>query len=168
MFGAAEGDRLGWALIPGLDATRRDEICYTTEAFVGLFAETPIAAPSVPEFLERAVVFANENLWGTLNATLLVHPKSLADREVALAFEKAVADLRYGTVAVNHWAAIGYGLVVTPWGAFPGHDRTDIQSGTGIVHNTLMFSRVEKSVVRAPSGSSLNRSGSPPTGPPTN
>ncbi len=150
VFGAAEGDRLGWALIPGLDATRRDEICYTTEAFVGLFAETPIAAPSVPAFLERAVAFANESLWGTLNATLLVHPKSLADPEVALAFEKAVADLRYGTVAVNHWAAIGYGLVVTPWGAFPGHDRTDIQSGTGIVHNTLMFSRVEKSVVRAP------------------
>ncbi|HEV7515188.1 MAG TPA: aldehyde dehydrogenase family protein [Thermoanaerobaculia bacterium] len=150
VFGEAEGERLAWALIPGLDASRRDEICYTTEAFVGLFAETPLAARSVPAFLDQAVAFANESLWGTLNATLLVHPKSLADPEVARAVEKAVAGLRYGTVAVNHWAAIGYGLVVTPWGAFPGHDRTDIQSGTGIVHNTLMFSQVEKSVVRAP------------------
>jgi acyl-CoA reductase-like NAD-dependent aldehyde dehydrogenase len=150
VFGEAEGERLAWALIPGLDAARRDEICYTTEAFAGLFAETPIAAASVPEFVEQAVTFANESLWGTLNATLLVHPKSLAVPEVARAVEKAIADLRYGTVAVNHWAAIGYGLVVTPWGAFPGHDRTDIQSGTGIVHNTLMFSRVQKSVVRAP------------------
>jgi acyl-CoA reductase-like NAD-dependent aldehyde dehydrogenase len=150
VFGEAEGERLAWALIPGLDAARRDEICYTTEAFAGLCAETPIAASSTLEFLEQAVTFANESLWGTLNATLLVHPKSLADVSVARAVEKAVADLRYGTVAVNHWAAIGYGLVVTPWGAFPGHDRTDIQSGTGIVHNTLMFSRVEKSVVRAP------------------
>ena len=101
-------------------------------------------------FLEQAVAFANESLWGTLNSTLLVHPKSLADPAVSQAFEKAVADLRYGTVAINHWAAIGFGLVVTPWGAFPGHPRTDIQSGSGIVHNTLMFSRVEKSVVRAP------------------
>lgn len=150
LFGEADGDRLAWALIPGVDATRRDEICYTTEAFAGLFAETPLEAPSVPAFLAQAVAFANESLWGTLNATLLVHPKTLADPAVAPAFEKAVADLRYGTVAINHWAAIGYGLVITPWGAFPGHPRTDIQSGTGVVHNTLMFSRVEKSVVRAP------------------
>jgi hypothetical protein len=150
VFGETDGERLAWALIPGLAAASRDEICYTTEAFAGLFAETPVEAASVPAFLEAAVAFANETLWGTLNATLLVHPKSLADPAVAQAFEKAVADLRYGTVAINHWAAIGYGLVVTPWGAFPGHPRTDIQSGTGIVHNTLMFSRVEKSVVRAP------------------
>jgi hypothetical protein len=26
----------------------------------------------------------------------------------------------------------------------------DIQSGSGVVHNTLMFSKVEKAVVRAP------------------
>jgi hypothetical protein len=51
---------------------------------------------------------------------------------------------------VNHWAATGYALVVTPWGAYPGHTPQDIQSGTGVVHNTLMFSRVEKGVVRAP------------------
>ena len=150
LYGEADGDRLAWALIPGLDATRRNEICYTTEAFAGLFAETPLEAPSVAAFLEQAVAFANESLWGTLNATLLVHPKTLADPATSQAFEKAVAELRYGTVAINHWAAIGYGLVVTPWGAFPGHPRTDIQSGTGIVHNTLMFSRVDKSVVRAP------------------
>jgi acyl-CoA reductase-like NAD-dependent aldehyde dehydrogenase len=150
VFGEGEGERLPWALIPGLDAARRDEICYTTEAFAGIFAETPIAADSVAGYVEKAVAFANETLWGTLNATLLVHPKSLADPAVAKAVETAITGLRYGTVAVNHWAAIGYGLVVTPWGAFPGHDRQDIQSGTGIVHNTLMFSRVEKSVVRAP------------------
>jgi hypothetical protein len=53
-------------------------------------------------------------------------------------------------VAINHWAALGYGLVVTPWGAFPGHTPQDIQSGTGFVHNTLLFSRVQKGVVRAP------------------
>jgi hypothetical protein len=69
---------------------------------------------------------------------------------VAAAVERAIAGLRYGTVAVNHWAALGYGLVVTPWGAFPGHTPWDIQSGTGVVHNSLMFSRAQKGVVRAP------------------
>jgi hypothetical protein len=61
-----------------------------------------------------------------------------------------VADLRYGTVAVNHWSALGFALGVTTWGAFPGHPRNDIASGTDVVHNTLMFSRAEKTVVRAP------------------
>jgi acyl-CoA reductase-like NAD-dependent aldehyde dehydrogenase len=149
-IGGPEGDRLAWALIPGLDPGQRDEICYSTEAFAGLFGETPLSAPSPAAFVDQAVAFCNERLWGTLNATLLVHPKSLRDPEVGKAVERAIADLRYGTVAINHWAAIGYGLVVTPWGAFPGHDRTDIQSGTGVVHNTLMFSKVQKSVVRAP------------------
>ncbi|HVT57101.1 MAG TPA: aldehyde dehydrogenase family protein [Thermoanaerobaculia bacterium] len=141
---------LPWTLIAGLDPGKEGEICFTTEAFCSLFGEAPIAAASVADYVERAVAFANERLWGTLNASLIVHPAALRDPAVAAAVEKAIADLRYGTVSVNHWAAIGYGLVVTPWGAFPGHTRQDIQSGTGVVHNTLMFSRVEKSVVRAP------------------
>jgi len=152
-FGAAAGtpaDRLPWTLIPHLDPGARGDICYTTEAFCGLFAETAIAAGGIPEYLERAVAFANDSLWGTLNATLIVPPTALADPAIAAAVERAIADLRYGTVSVNHWAAIGYGLVVTPWGAYPGHTAQDIQSGTGVVHNTLMFSRVQKSVVRAP------------------
>jgi acyl-CoA reductase-like NAD-dependent aldehyde dehydrogenase len=149
-FGEEAGDRLPWTLIPRLDPGARGDICYTTEAFCGLFAETAIAAAGIPDYLERAVAFANDSLWGTLNVTLIVPPAALADPAVAAAVERAIADLRYGTVSVNHWAAIGYGLVVTPWGAYPGHTAQDIQSGTGVVHNTLMFSRAQKSVVRAP------------------
>jgi acyl-CoA reductase-like NAD-dependent aldehyde dehydrogenase len=149
-FGDKTGDLLPWTLIHSLDPQSREDICYTTEAFCGVFAETPIAAASVPEYLERAVAFANETLWGTLNATLIVHPAALRDRAVRQAVEKAIADLRYGTVSVNHWAALGYGLVITPWGAFPGHPPDDIQSGTGVVHNTLMFDKPQKNVIRAP------------------
>jgi acyl-CoA reductase-like NAD-dependent aldehyde dehydrogenase len=147
---AAGGDILPWTLIPGLDPGVADDICFTTEAFCGVFGETPIAAPSVAEYVDRAVDFANDTLWGTLNITLLVSPAALADPATSAAVERAVANLRYGTVSINHWAALGYGLVVTPWGAYPGHTAEDIQSGTGVVHNTLMFSRVQKSVVRAP------------------
>ncbi len=147
---AGGAPRLPWTLIAAVDPAARGDICFTTEAFCGLFAATAIAADSVPQYIERAVAFANDTLWGTLNVTLLVSPAALADPEVAAAVEGAIAALRYGTVSVNHWAAIGYGLGVTPWGAYPGHTAQDIQSGTGVVHNTLMFSRVEKSVVRAP------------------
>jgi hypothetical protein len=41
-------------------------------------------------------------------------------------------------------------LAQTTWGAFPGHRRNDIQSGVGVVHNSLLFDRPQKSVVRAP------------------
>jgi acyl-CoA reductase-like NAD-dependent aldehyde dehydrogenase len=149
-FGTRGGDRLPWVLIPGLDSTKRDDIAFTTEAFCGVFGETGLEASTVPEFVDKAVAFCNGTLWGTLNVTLIVHPKSMEDPDTAKAVERAIANLRYGTVSVNHWAAIGYGLVVTPWGAFPGHTPQDIQSGVGVVHNTLMFSRVQKTVVRSP------------------
>jgi hypothetical protein len=150
IFGQRAGDRLPWMLIPGLDPSNRDDIAFTTEAFCGIFGETGLEADSVPEFIDRAVAFCNNVLWGTLNVTMIIHPESLKDPGVASAFDRALADLRYGTVSVNHWAAIGFGLVVTPWGAFPGHTPQDIKSGVGVVHNTLMFDKVQKSVVRAP------------------
>ncbi len=149
-FGQAGTDELPWTLIPGVDPRATDDICFTTEAFCSLFAETAVEAASVPEYLDRSVELANKHLWGTLNATIIVHPRSLKDPSVAAAVERAIAGLRYGTVAVNYWAAAGYALAVTPWGAFPGHTFDDIQSGTGVVHNTLMFSRSQKSVLRAP------------------
>jgi acyl-CoA reductase-like NAD-dependent aldehyde dehydrogenase len=150
VFGARAGDRLPWVLIPGLDAANRDDIAFTTEAFCGIFGETGLEASTVPEYIDKAVAFCNGTLWGTLNVTLIVHPKSLEDPDTAKAVERAIANLQYGTVSVNHWAAMGYGLVVTPWGAFPGHTPQDIRSGVGVVHNTLMFSRVQKTVVRSP------------------
>ncbi|MEM9555564.1 MAG: aldehyde dehydrogenase family protein [Acidobacteriota bacterium] len=149
---AAEGE-LPWTLIPGVDPEARDdesEIAFRQEAFCSVLAETTLEAPTVVEYIERAVEFCNRRLWGTLNVSLLVHPRSLLDRRVAAAVEQAIADLRYGTVAVNCWPAVGYGLVTTTWGAYPGHTLDDIQSGTGVVHNTLMFDQAEKSVVRAP------------------
>ncbi len=149
-FGDGNDGRLPWTLIPGLDPDRRDEICYTTEAFCGVTGETAIPAASVPEFLERAVALCNDRLWGTLNAALIVHPKTAADPVLGPAVERAVAELRYGTVSLNHWPAIGFALAVLPWGAYPGHTPEDIQSGTGVVHNTLMFSRAEKAVLRGP------------------
>jgi len=64
--------------------------------------------------------------------------------------ERAIAGLRYGTIGVNHWAALSYVLSAAPWGAFPGHTLDAIGSGIGVVHNTLMFSRPQKSVLRGP------------------
>ncbi|HEY7127051.1 MAG TPA: aldehyde dehydrogenase family protein [Ktedonobacterales bacterium] len=146
---AAEG-QLPWTLVTGVDSARHDDICFTTEAFCGLFSETTLEAANAAEFLDRAVEFANEHIWGTLNATILIHPVSLKDPAVAAALERAIANLRYGNVGINYWAGTSFVLGTTTWGAFPGHPLHDIQSGTGVVHNTLMFSRPQKTVLRGP------------------
>jgi hypothetical protein len=149
-FGMRDDRRLPWALIADLDARARDDICFTTEAFCGVFGELPLPSADVADYLERAVAFANDSLWGSLNATLIVHPSSMRHPEIGAAVERAVAELRYGTVSINHWSGLGFALGVTPWGAFPGQARNDIRSGIGVVHNSLMFSQVEKTVIRAP------------------
>lgn len=147
--GSVDG-QLPWTFIQSIDSSETDDICFRKEAFLGLFAETAIDADDPKDFLGKAVAFANENLWGNLSATIVVHPKSLQDPLIAAAVDQAIADLRYGSVIVNHWGALAYYMAITPWGAYPGNQPTDIQSGVGKVNNPLMFDEAEKSVLWAP------------------
>lgn len=149
LFGTEGVDRLPWTLIPNVNPEDTDDICFKREAFCGLFAETALDAPSVASFLDRAVDFANQTLWGTLCATIIVHPKSLRDPSIAAAVDRAVSDLRYGTVSLNMLVYYS-GYVGSPWGGLPGQDIYDIQSGVGKTFNMFMFDRPEKSVVKAP------------------
>jgi acyl-CoA reductase-like NAD-dependent aldehyde dehydrogenase len=127
-----------------------DDICFRSEAFCGLMAETSLVAASPTAFVDQAVEFCNEVLWGTLSATVLAPPSIQRDGDVAAALERAVSDLRYGAIGFNIWHAHAFALASPSWGAFPGHPLTDIQSGRGVVGNALMFRHPEKSVLRAP------------------
>ncbi len=51
---------------------------------------------------------------------------------------------------MNVWSGVGFLIAQAAWGAFPGHERTDIQSGSGTVHNAYLFDRPQKSVVQGP------------------
>ncbi len=147
---AVEGG-LPFTLIPDVDAADPDDIVFTTESFCGVISETALDAPrSVPAFIDEAVRLCNDQLWGNLSATLLVHPRSMADPEVAAAVERAVEQLHYGSVGINLWAGINFLFVSTPWGAYAGNELTDIQSGRGTVHNTYLLEDVEKTVIRGP------------------
>lgn len=138
---------LPWGLITGVDPTG-EHICFTQESFCGLAAETSLEAEDAGSFLKAATSFANERLWGSLNACLIIDPKTAKANSATL--EQAIEELRYGSVSVNHWPALSYGMGVTAWGAFPGHTRQDIQSGVGFVHNTYLLEGVQKTVVRGP------------------
>jgi acyl-CoA reductase-like NAD-dependent aldehyde dehydrogenase len=139
---------LPWTLIPGLDPADRREPLYSIDAFCPIVAETSVGSPDPLEYLHHAVGFVNERVWGTLSASIIVHPRTLADRELGPAVERAIAQLRYGAVGINTWPALLSALVAPPWGAHPSSSAGDIQSGRGWIHNTAMLEDIEKTVLR--------------------
>jgi len=149
-YGGGPDDALPWTFIRGVPPGQTGDICFNVESFFGQVAETALTAPSAAAFVDAAVAFCNDVVWGTLGATIIVSPSSLEDEDVAESVDRAVADLRYGSIGVNLWHALSFAMGSTTWGAYPGHVRTDIQSGTGVVGNAAMFDRPQKSVVRGP------------------
>ncbi len=100
------------------------------------------------QFLRRAVDTVNDTFVGTLGVNILAEPGSI--RALGSTFDDLVADLRYGTVAINAWTGLGFLSPAATWGAFPGHTVDDVQSGIGIVHNALLIDGAERTVVRGP------------------
>jgi len=139
---------LPFTIIPGLDPADKDNPCFASECFVPLLAQTSLPGTDAAEFLANAVEFSNHALWGTLSGSIVVHPKT--QRSLGGALEDAIAGMRYGTVGINHWTALGYLWGAPTWGAYPGHTPADIQSGIGTVHNTFLFDMPEKSVIYGP------------------
>jgi acyl-CoA reductase-like NAD-dependent aldehyde dehydrogenase len=136
-----------WTLIPDVPA-ETGEYALTQEAFCGVLAEVNLDAMDPGDFLEKAVAFVNQNVWGNLSCTLLVDPRT--QRQWTAALEVAIANLQYGAIGVNVWSSILFAIPIFPWGAYPGNSLDDIRSGQGMVHNTYLFEYPQKSVLRAP------------------
>ena len=147
VLGESGEEIVPWTFIPNV-AADGSEYALTNEAFCGVLAQVDLDCSTPAEYLRQAVEFANDTCWGTLSCMVLVHPKT--EKAHPVEFDGFIADLRYGGIGINCWAGLVYGLCVTTWGAFPGHSPKDIQSGTGVVHNTFLFDHPQKSVVRAP------------------
>ncbi|WP_433549230.1 aldehyde dehydrogenase family protein [Streptomyces sp. CA-294286] len=133
-------------LVEGVDP-RDPGPLLTTESFAPVLGVVELPGDA-REFLDTAVRAANERFAGTLGVNLIAHPRTLAGLGPAL--DAAIAELRYGTVAVNAWTGVGYLTANASWGAFPGHSVYDVQSGIGVVHNALLLDGPERTVVRGP------------------
>ncbi len=140
-----------WTLVPDLDPAANEPF-FSTEAFCAVFGETSLGSEDPVEFLDAAVSFANERLWGTLSASLVAPRRALRDPALRAAIDRATRRLEYGTVAVNCWPAYGFVFGTTPWGGFPDQPLHDVRSGRGFVHNTLMLDpeQIEKTVIWHP------------------
>ncbi|WP_339733916.1 aldehyde dehydrogenase family protein [uncultured Gimesia sp.] len=138
---------LPWKLIRNADP-RQSPHLFQEESFVCVCAETALQADSDVDFLEQAVAFVNQEVWGTLCATITV-PDSFqkTDRKT---LDGCISRMQYGAVGINHWPALNYAFMSTPWGGAPGADLTNVASGIGNVHNTFFLSDVEKTVLYGP------------------
>jgi acyl-CoA reductase-like NAD-dependent aldehyde dehydrogenase len=148
-IGGEQPGTLPWAIIEDVDSKSDDKV-FTMEPWCSVISETTLGSADPVQFLEAAVKFCNDKVWGTLSATLIVHPTTMKDPKFAEALDKAIQELRYGTVAINHWPALGFAFGSTPWGGHPSSTLEDIQSGKGWVHNTYMLEDIEKCVIRGP------------------
>lgn len=139
---------LPWTVLEGVTADA-GEYALENEPWCGIFSFVDLDVGDDPAaYLAAAVPFANDKCWGTLSINVLVDPR--AEKALGPAMDRAIADLRYGAIAINCWSGLNYGLVNATWGAFPGHPLDDIQSGQGVVHNALLLDHPQKTVVRAP------------------
>lgn len=148
-FGGKSEGSLPWTLIAGMDPDADDPL-FREESFAPILVETAVGSADPVAFLEEAVSFANDRLWGTLAAGLVVHPRTIKDPVTGAAVERAIGRLRYGSVNLNAWSGLLFAFCTPPWGGHPSSSRADIQSGTGFVHNTPMLEGIEKAVMRHP------------------
>lgn len=148
-IGEAIPGTLPWAILEDIDPAGTDKV-FSMEPWCSVISETTVGPADPVAFLDAAVDFCNDKVWGTLSATIIVHPSTMKDPKFAEALDRAVQKLRYGTVAINHWPALGFAFGTTPWGGHPSSTLEDIQSGKGWVHNTYMLEDIEKCVIRGP------------------
>ena len=100
---------------------------------------------SYEDFAVKAIDYVNNELWGNLGVTVLI--KNFKKGTNKLILKNYVDDLKYGTVAINEWSALGFVIPSLPWGGYPGNRDNDIQSGQGYVHNSNLFESPQKGIV---------------------
>ena len=133
-------------LLTGLDPAS-DHPVFGTEMFAPIYATTALPGDTPGEFIARAVDFVNDRLAGNLAANVIIDPATA--KSLGPGLENHIGDLRAGSIGINTWSVLAAVIGRCPWGAYPGNDPRDIQSGIGTVHNALMFPRPQKNVVWA-------------------
>ena len=107
------------------------------------FQELPYS--TYENFCSKAVDYVNNELWGNLGVTVLIkNHKKKTNQNILNTY---IEELKYGTVAINEWSALGFVIPTLPWGGYPGNKDNDIQSGQGYVHNALLFESPQKGIV---------------------
>ncbi|WP_341953049.1 aldehyde dehydrogenase family protein [Salinibacterium sp. TMP30] len=132
-----------------VDITAEDDATYLekTETFSPVLGVIEVPG-SGQAYLDAVVATVNRDFLGTLGANVIAEPSVIT--KLGSGFWEAMAELEYGTIAINAWTGVGFLTATASWGAFPGHTIDNVQSGIGVVHNALLIDSPERTVVRGP------------------
>ena len=130
-------------LCAGLATSNEDR--YRREHFAPVLLEVPLPAASTPAWLDTATGFVRDHVYGALSAYVFAARSIRSQHREAI--DRAVVRLPHGTIAINTWTGLGYGLGSTPWGAPP--DAVP-EHGRGWAHGTTCLSPVQRTVIEAP------------------
>ncbi len=136
-----------WTLIPDV-STQVGELALTTEAFCGVLAEVSLEVDTAEDFLKVVGDFANNCLWGSLSAVILINEQT--QRAHPALWLETLQQLRYGNIGVNIWTGANFAIPGLTWGSFPGNSIAEVESGIGVVHNAYLFDHPQKSILYAP------------------
>lgn len=138
------GKYLPRVIIPNIDPTDTENPCFVSEVFCNVLGETRLPGSTAAEYLKNAVEFCNNTLHGTLSINIIIHPQTI--KELGNQFEQYLDDLKYGGIAVNVWSGGNFLLSQATWGAYPGETIYNLRSGIGIVHNSFLFDKPQKTI----------------------
>ena len=104
-----------------------------------------IAYSNAEDYVKKSIDYCNNELWGNLGVSVIIKNRNNKfNKHITNSY---IENLKYGTIAINEWAAIGYIIPQLPWGGFPGNKDNDIQSGQSVVHNSMLFESPLKGIV---------------------
>lgn len=135
------------ALQPALRAdidAEDDGALFGTELFAPALLELALDGDDADTWLTTATDFASQRVFGALSVYLFAAPR--LRRRHRAAIDAASAALPYGTVAINCWTGLGYGLGNTPWGV-PADAA--IEHGRGSTRGTLCLP-ADRAIIEAP------------------
>ncbi len=118
---------------------------FQEELFCPIIGDLTINTDDEIEFMEKAVSFANTELWGNLCAAVIA-PPGMANTK---SFRETLFGLEYGTIGINIWPAVSLANASTPWGAYPsGNSASGCR--TCFTNNPLFLKNTEKSIIEGP------------------
>lgn len=138
------GKFLPRVIVPNIDIDDTDNPFFTTEVFCNVLGETRLAGQTPLEYLKNAIDFCNNKLHGSLSINIIIHPATI--KELGDQFEDFLGELKYGGIGVNAWTGGNFLLSQATWGAYPGETIYNLRSGIGVVHNSFLFDKPEKTV----------------------
>ncbi len=147
-FAIATGTAPPMALPPTLRRDldlQRDAALLRHEHFTPVLLELPLDGDDAATFCTHAADAVRAHVYGALSAYVFAPPRVLARERGVVT--RTIERLPHGTVAINTWTGLGYGLGNTPWGV---PDDAAREHGAGWSRGTAGVAPVRRCVIEAP------------------